>query len=128
MILIKYPKVIYPQPSNSNVDISSLEKIVGGGIELVPLGNYHSADNLQSICLIVRDNGALSPKAEPCVKIGRTILYGTIIALGFKSDGSLRHLTPKEVIDVDKYLILHSVTDRPKLTPTDLFGGTLNNV
>lgn len=119
---------MYPRTSNTLVEISNLENVVGGSIDLVTLKNYTKLTALENICLIVRDDGAKIPDPQPCLKIGRTILFGTIAAVGYTPDGDLRDLTAKEITAIDKFLILHSVTDRPFLTPTDLFGGSINNV
>ena len=122
MILIKHSGLAIPHPSNARVDLQSLEKIVGGSVDLVSLSRYTKSQALQQICLVIKDDSAKDNKSKENLQFGNTILYGTVVACGYNPDGSLRDLNNKETIAVDKFLCSYSISDRAFHTPTDLFG------
>lgn len=122
MIIIKYPNVQYPQLSNSSLDLMSLRTLVKGDIDIVFLKKYFSKKEYANIALVVKDDGAIDNKSKPNIRFGKTTLYGNIVACGVTRDGDLRDLKPSEVVIVDDFFQIHSISDRAFSTPQDLFG------
>lgn len=122
MIVIKYPNVQYPQPGDASLDLKSLQTLVKGDIDIVFLKSYLRNKDYDSIALIVKDDGAIDGKSKPNICFGRTTLFGNIVACGLTKDGGLRDLKTSEVEKIDKFLQIHSISDRAFSTPYDLFG------
>ena len=127
MILIRHPNIKESQLSNSNLSIDSLKLIVGGSIDLVNLWSYdRSKPELKDIVIIIRDDSSIVPNPQPNIRIGNTILFGTIAVAAYDKQGNLRRLLSNEITAMDKYLVQHSMNYIDKPSIPNLLGEVYN--
>lgn len=121
-VLVKKPQE-KPIVMKINNDLKSLQKIVGGLIEVVSL--YDMGENITMLC----NEEGLNLNLEPNINIEGQYIVGTIIVLGSNDEGDFVSLSEFEIQKLKpfltegnlKFMIYKEGERHLTLTPDDLF-------